>query len=82
MRLGDLADLIRDLVGVRDDVVLILAIEMFADQAHVAGAGREHLDTPASPFADGDGLERRVHFSHGVHDAVVLFDVLFERHVA
>ena len=81
VRFGDPADFGCDLVGVYNDILSVLAIQVLADQTHMLSACREHLYAPASPGADRDGLERRVHFTHRVHHAVVLFDILFERHM-
>jgi len=81
MRFAHAPDLGRNLRDVGDEVVLVLPIEMLADQAHVVGAGRQHLPAPIAHRADPDRLDRRIDRSHGMDHAVMLLDIFGQRHV-
>ena len=62
-------------------VGFVLAIDMLADQVHLAGTFGQHGFGPVPHRADTDELNGGIHFPHGLSHALVFLHVFAERHV-
>ena len=82
VRLGNPPDLLRNLQHVAQQPRPLPAVEMLADEIHLAGIRCQHRLVPLAHGADGHELDRAVLRPHRLRELLVLPDVIGERHVA